>query len=139
MYGVIKSSLSIAAFIISFFTLQSAANAAGDATAGATIFEQCAACHSAKQDEVIVGPSLYGVIGRPAGSATGFEYSRAMQEAAKKGLTWTPENIVNYLQNPRKYLDDAAGDPDAPNKMPFSLADQKQREDVVAYLQGLAK
>jgi cytochrome c len=139
LYDVIKQNLPIAVFAISLFTIPSDANAAGDAGAGAKIFEQCGACHSAKQDEVVVGPSLYGVIGRPAGSVSGFDYSRAMEGAAKKGLLWTPENIVNYLQNPRKYLDDVAGDPGAPNKMPFSLADQKEREDVVAYLQTLGK
>jgi cytochrome c len=85
-----------------------------------------------------VGPSLFGIIGRPAGSIPGYSYSQAMREAAKKGLVWTPDNIVNYLQNPHKFLDTVAGDSSAPNKMPFSLADQQQRQDVVAYLQSIA-
>jgi cytochrome c len=139
LYGVIKQNLPIAVVAISLLAIPCEANAAGDAGAGAKVFEQCGACHSAKQGENVVGPSLYGVIGRPAGSVDGFDYSKAMTEAAKKGLTWTPENIVNYLQNPRKFLDDFAGDSSAPNKMTFSLADQKQREDVVAYLQTVGK
>ena len=138
MYDVIKRALL--APIICAFALQatSIAHAAGDAASGATIFQQCSACHSPKQGVNLVGPSLYNVIGRPAGSIPGYAYSQAMQEAAKKGLVWTPENVVNYLQNPHKFLDSYAGDPGAPNKMPFMLADPKQREDVVAYLQSIA-
>ncbi len=104
---------------------------------GEAIFQQCDACHSAQQGVTIFGPSLYGVIGRPAGSMPGYPYSRAMQEAAAKGLVWTPDKVKAYLVNPRKYLDDVAGDPDAPNKMPFSLSDPADRDDVVAYLQGV--
>src|ERR1700761_1000532 len=128
LYGVIKTGLIFMLLSAPLLAISNEAQAAGDAGAGAKIFEQCGACHSAKQGENVVGPSLYGVIGRPAGSVDGFDYSKAMTEAAKKGLSWTPENIINYLQNPRKYLDDFASDPGAPNKMTFSLADQKQRE-----------
>jgi cytochrome c len=114
-----------------------AARAEGDAVNGAKIFEQCGGCHSTEKGENIFGPSLYGVIGRPAGSIADFKYSLAMQEAVGKGLVWTPENIVNYLKDPRKFLDAFVGDA-VPNKMTFSLADQKSREDVAAYLQLLA-
>ena len=56
---------------------------AQDADAGKKIFKKCFACHAigpgAKNK---VGPHLNGVIGRPAGSAEGFKYSKAMK--AKK-------------------------------------------------------
>ena len=130
LYGVIKTA--------ALFALCASGSAhAGDVSAGSVVFQQCAACHSPEQGVNMMGPSLYGVIGRPAGSVADYSYSQAMQGAAQKGLTWTPQNVVQYLENPRKYLDDIAGDPSARNKMPFSLADQKQREDVVAYLQTL--
>jgi cytochrome c len=130
LYGVIKTAALVA-------LCASSSAYAGDAGAGSAIFQQCTACHSPQQGVNMMGPSLYGVIGRPAGSIAGYSYSQAMQEAAQKGLTWTPQNVVQYLENPRKYLDDYAGAPGARNKMPFSLADQTQREDVVAYLQTL--
>ena len=139
MYDVIRSVLQIsfaAAFALSV-GVESAA--AGDAANGEKIFQQCRACHSPDQGVNLVGPSLYNVIGRHAGSIPQYAYSQAMQEAAGKGLVWTPQNIVAYLQNPHKFLDDFAGDPGAPNKMPFFIDDQKQREDVVAYLQSLSK
>ncbi len=113
------------------------ATAPGNPTNGATIFQQCTACHSPQKGVNLVGPSLYGIVGRPAGSIAGYSYSPAIQEAANKGLIWTEENITAYLQNPHKFLDDFAGDPGARNKMPFSLSDLQQRQDVVAYIKSL--
>lgn len=137
MYNVLKRVSHIAHAIAFLLAFTAIADAAGDATKGAAIFQQCGACHSPKQGVNQVGPSLFGVVGRPAGSIAGYSYSQAMQEAAKKGLVWTPDNIVNYLLNPHKFLDTFAGDPGAPNKMPFMLADPQQREDVVSYLQTI--
>jgi cytochrome c len=135
LYNVPKIHLPLAITLI--FAAFGNASAAGEVANGATVFQQCGACHSAEKGKTIFGPSLYNVIGRPAGSIADFQYSPAMQEAARKGLIWTPQNVINYLQDPHKFLDDFAGDPDAPNKMPFSLADPKERADVVAYLQSL--
>ncbi|MDZ5650122.1 c-type cytochrome [Nitrospirillum sp. BR 11828] len=118
--------------------LPAAAHAAGDPTAGAAVFKKCAACHSAEQGVNKVGPSLFGVVGRPAGSIAGYSYSPAVKQAAAKGLVWTEDAIVAYLVNPHKYLGDFVGDPSVSNKMPFSLADEPQRQDVVAYLKSLA-
>jgi cytochrome c len=134
VYNVIKPCVAIALAVL----LQSLCAYAGDAAKGEVIFQQCHQCHSPAQGVNVVGPSLYHVVGRPAGSIAGYAYSKAMQESAQKGLVWTPENIVAYLKDPHKFLDDFAGDPGAPNKMPFSLEDQTQREDVVAYLQSQA-
>jgi cytochrome c len=137
LYSVSKHFFLIVRAISLVVASTAIADAAGDATKGAAIFQQCGACHSPKQGVNLVGPSLFGVVGRPAGSIAGYSYSQAMQEAAKKGLVWTPENIVNYLQNPHRFLDNVAGDSSAPNKMTFMLADPQQREDVAAYLQTI--
>ena len=138
MYNVPKIPTLFQLVTAAMFFCVSGAHAAGDAANGATIFQQCGACHSAEKGKNIVGPSLYGVIGRPAGSIADFSYSPAMQEAAAKGLVWSAENVTAYLQNPRKFLDDFAGDPGARNKMTFSLTDPKERDDVVAFLQSQA-
>ena len=48
--------------------------AAGDAAAGKTVFaSQCAMCHTAtKGGPTILGPNLYGIVGRKSASLTGF-------------------------------------------------------------------
>ncbi|MBV9570710.1 MAG: cytochrome c family protein [Alphaproteobacteria bacterium] len=132
-----RSAVAAGALCTFGITLPQPAAAAGDPAKGATVFGQCQACHSADKGANRIGPSLYHVVGRPAGSIAGYDYSPAVQEAAKKGLVWTAENIVKYLQNPHKFLGDFDGDPGIRNKMPFSLADEQQREDVVAYLKSL--
>ena len=112
------------------------AHADGDPASGAKIFQQCEQCHTAQKGVNGFGPSLYCVVSRPAGSIADYDYSPAMQEAAKKSLAWTEANIVAYLENPHKFLEDFDQSPGIRNKMPFMLADMQQRQDVVAYLKS---
>ena len=44
----------------------------GDADAGAKVFRKCQACHSVEPGQNRVGPSLFGVVGKEAGAAEGF-------------------------------------------------------------------
>ena len=113
------------------------AQATGDTGKGARIFQQCQDCHTAEKGVNKEGPSLYGVIGRPAGSIADYAYSDAMKAAAAKGLTWTSDMVVKYLANPHQFFVDYLGDTNARNKMIFMLATEQDREDVVAYLQSL--
>ena len=46
-----------------------AARADGDAARGEKKFEECQACHSLDRNAESVGPSLYGVFGRKAGTS----------------------------------------------------------------------
>lgn len=107
------------------------------ADAGEKLFRQCADCHAIKKGAQSYGPNLYCVVGRPAGSVAAYDYSSAMQKAGQKGLTWTEANIIAYLENPRKFLEEFDGSPDIRNKMTFMLPDMQQRENVVAYVKSL--
>lgn len=101
------------------------ADLTGDAAAGETIFAQCRTCHLLEEGKNGVGPSLYGVIGREAGSIEGFNYSDAN---ANSGITWTPEIMFEYLEAPREYL------PGTRMAYP-GLKDAQERADLIAYLQ----
>ena len=52
---------------------------AADAAAGLAVFRtQCGVCHSPLiEGKNMVGPSLFGVVGRKSGSIDGFHYSAA--------------------------------------------------------------
>src|ERR1700760_2305856 len=76
----------------------------GNAANGEKIFQQCMACHSPDQGVNKFGPSLFHVVGRPAGTIGNYEYSPAMQAAHQKGLTWSEVNIIAYLENPHHFL-----------------------------------
>lgn len=98
--------------------------AEGDAAAGEKVFNQCKACHTVQAGQNRVGPSLFGVVGRKAGTAEGFAYSPAMKGA---NLTWTPENLDKYLTDPKALVPG--------NKMAFpGLKKPEDRANVIAYL-----
>lgn len=105
------------------------ADLTGDAAAGETVFAQCRTCHLIEEGKNGVGPSLYGVIGRTAGSIEGFNYSEAN---AGSGITWTPEIMFEYLEAPREYL------PGTRMAYP-GLKDPQERADLIAYLQTVGE
>ena len=102
---------------------------AGDPVKGGVIFKQCATCHSIAPGNNLVGPSLSKIVGRKAGSVSGFGYSKAN---LKSGITWTEQELYGYLENPRKRVPGTL--------MSFAgLKDSQQRADVIAYLKLNAK
>lgn len=101
----------------------------GDPAKGERVFRQCMACHTIKPGQNRVGPTLYGIIGRPAGTVEGFNYSKANQESGK---VWTPQEIFDYLENPRRTIPGT--------KMAFAgLRRPQDRADVLAYIQENSK
>jgi len=99
----------------------------GDAVAGQRVFLQCQACHAVEPGANRLGPTLHGVVGRPAGSVSGFGYSPANRNA---GITWTPEKLFQYLENPRRVVPGTT--------MAFAgIGDGQRRADLIAYLATL--
>ena len=76
--------------------------AQGISDPGERAFQYCFSCHSVEknQTEVLSGPNLNGVIGRPIASKAGFQYSPAMKDFGA-GKTWTPELIAQFIQDPK--------------------------------------
>lgn len=105
------------------------APAAGDLVAvGKAAFAVCAACHSVEPGGSSgIGPNLHGVIGRPAGSVTGFAYSQAM---AKSGITWTEVELEAFLANPSAKVPGTA-------MAAGQIGDVQRRAAIVAYLASL--
>ena len=106
------------------------AQEAGDADKGAKIFRRCQACHAVTEGQHRVGPSLYEVVGRKAGTAEGFtRYSDALKAS---DVTWTEETISSYLENPRAFIPG--------NSMAFpGLRKEQDRLDVIAFLKRAAQ
>jgi cytochrome c len=101
---------------------------AQDATAGAAVFKsQCSICHSPQAGRNLVGPSLFDVVGRPAGKVPGFHYSPANRDS---GLTWDAATLDRYLTSPGAVVPHTI--------MTYGgLKDAKKRADLIAYLTSL--
>lgn len=109
-----------------FAALPAAAQTTGDPVKGKAVFGQCAMCHSATAGKNGVGPSLFGVVGRTAGTVPGFSYSAAMKAAGP----WTAEKLDAYVTAPQKIVPGTA--------MPYAgLKDATKRADLIAYLKTL--
>ncbi len=105
------------------------AHAAGDPAKGKRVFNKCKACHSLVAGKKKIGPSLYGMYGRKAGTVGGFKFSPAMIQS---GIVWTPETLAGYLEDPKKVIPG--------NKMPFpGIKNKADLENLNAYLMQATK
>jgi cytochrome c len=104
------------------------ASHAQDAAAGARVFRsQCSICHSPQPGRNIIGPSLFGVVGRHSGAIPDFHYSSANRAS---GLVWNPPTLDRYLTAPREVV------PGTLMSYP-GLKDEHDRSDLIAYLASL--
>ncbi|MBM4197678.1 MAG: c-type cytochrome [Gammaproteobacteria bacterium] len=102
--------------------------AAADLNKGKVLYLQCRACHSLvpEAESGKIGPTLYGVLGRAAGSIAGFAYSEAVQNS---GITWSAEQIDAWLTRPSQFLPG--------NKMVFvGIQNPQDRADIIAFIQA---
>jgi cytochrome c len=112
----------------------------GDAEAGEREFNKCKACHMIEgPDDIIqrggkVGPNLYGVAGRQAGSYEDFRYSDLIVAAGEKGLMWNEADFVAYVADPTAFLREYTEESSGRGKMTFKLNDEEAAADVWAYL-----
>ena len=98
---------------------------AADPAAGEKIFKsQCGICHAVVAGENRIGPTLFGVVGRRAGSVPGFNYTA---DHKKLGIAWDAATLDKYLANPRAMVPDTS-------MVYAGLKDDAERADLVAYL-----
>ena len=92
---------------------------------GEKIYKKCGTCHNPQKDSKSkVGPNLWNVIGRTAGSVSDYKYSNAMVAYAKE---WSFEEMNSYLIKPQAYIKGT--------KMAFAgLRKEKDRASVILYM-----
>ena len=105
----------------------------GNPEEGAEVFKKCRACHDVGPEaKNKVGPVLNDIVGRKAGTIEGFTYSEANKAAGGKGLTWTEDVLLKYLENPLTFMPGT--------KMAFAgLKDPQDRKDLIAFLKQQTK
>ena len=97
----------------------------GSAAEGAKVFKKCAACHSIAQGgKNKIGPALWGVLGRQAGSLPDYKYSKAMAAHGKK---WSFEEMNGFLIKPKDWIKGT--------KMAYAgLKSENERAAVILYM-----
>jgi len=101
---------------------------AQNAENGQKVFkQQCGICHDVAAGKNKIGPSMFGVVGRKAGTEAGFTYSDGNKNS---GLTWDEATLDKYLTDPRGMV--------AGTKMTYAgVKNEEQRKDLIAYLATL--
>ena len=114
---------------VAFAAAFAAPAGAQDAAAGEGVFKRvCATCHNpTAEGPRKLGPSLFKVVGRKAGTLEGFKFSTAKRDA---DLVWTPEKLDPYLENPRGFMPGTS-------MVYAGLKSNTDRANVIAYLQSL--
>jgi cytochrome c len=102
-----------------------------DIAAGKATTAICQACHIfAPSGANLIGPGLWGVLGRQPGTHPGFAYSQAMIDFGKKQKVWDYQHVFEFIKGPQAYIPGT--------KMTFSgLPDRQTRINVIAYLHTL--
>ena len=99
--------------------------ASTSAADGTKVFKKCLACHSIeKGGPNKIGPNIFGVLNRKAGSVSGYKYSKAM---LAYGKVWSFEEINGFLTKPKDWIKGT--------KMSFAgLKKAKDRAAVILYM-----
>lgn len=110
-------------------TLMSAGELAGAAESGQTAFNnRCRTCHSVREGDNRLGPSLHNVFGAKAGSSAFPAYSQALRNS---GITWNEETLNKFIANPDALIP-------GNNMKPFGgISDENERRQIVEYLKSV--
>ena len=92
---------------------------------GEKVFKKCAACHSiTKGGANKIGPALWGVLGRKAGSLSDYKYSKGMIAYGKE---WSFEEMNGFLTKPKEWVKGT--------KMSYAgLKNAKDRAALILYM-----
>jgi cytochrome c len=100
--------------------------APGGEEAGQLSFNNaCRTCHTVKEGDNRLGPTLHAIIGRKAGSLPDYAFSSSL---AQSGVVWDEANLDRFIENPDAV---APGN----NMKPYTgISDAEERAKIVAYL-----
>ena len=101
-----------------------------DASTGKALFAQrCTVCHTAESgdDGGAQGPSLIGVLGRPAAGAPQFSYTQALRESK---LVWDAATLKRFLAAPAGIVPGTS--------MGVAVPDEADRDNLIAYFQSVS-
>ena len=85
----------------------------------------CRSCHTIREGDNRLGPNLFKIVGRKAGSLPDYNYSTAMKGA---GFDWDEEKLERFIANPDEVVP-------GNNMKPYGgLASGEDRKKIIAFL-----
>lgn len=102
------------------------AGSAADAAGGQEAFNNaCRTCHSTKAGDNRLGPSLAGIVGKKAGSESGYQYSPSLKGS---GITFDEATLDKFITNPDSVVP-------GNNMKPYTgISDTTIRAKIIAFL-----
>lgn len=92
--------------------------------------DHCRECHAFDKDDNRLGPSLYGVVGRKAGTEPGFAYSESVKDS---GIIWDSATLDKWIADPQAVIPGNAMSP------PYNgISDPAIRKKIIAFLETLS-
>ena len=100
-----------------------------DVAAGQLVFNNaCRTCHTTIEGDNRLGPHLYKIVGRKAGSLPNYSYSSAMKSA---DFVWDEAKLNRFIANPDEIVP-------GNNMKPYGgLASADDRAKILAFLRSL--
>ncbi|GFE80073.1 cytochrome c [Steroidobacter agaridevorans] len=99
--------------------------------APAAFNNHCRTCHSVKEGDNRLGPSLHNIHGAKAGSSAGFAaYSQGMKSS---GVVWDDATLDKFIENPDQVIPNN-------NMKPYKgIGDAAVRKQIVDFLRSASK
>jgi len=85
----------------------------------------CRTCHTVKEGDNRLGPSLFGIVGRKAGSLPGYRFSPSLQQS---GINWDEASLDKFIADPEQLVSGNAMKPYG------GVSDAAQRQAIIDYL-----
>ena len=103
----------------------------GDPSLGQLLFNNaCRTCHTTNKGDNRLGPNLYKIVGRKAGSLPNYSYSSAMKSA---DFVWNEAKLDRFIANPDEIVP-------GNNMKPYGgLVSASDRAIIVAFLLSLGQ
>jgi cytochrome c len=123
-------SLSAVACVLSPMCLSMAwlSSARADDAPQQVFNNACRTCHTIREDDNRLGPSLFNIVGRKAGSLPSYDYSSAMKNA---GFVWNEAKLARFIANPDEVVPG--------NRMqPYGGLGSEDTEKVIAFLRSMS-
>lgn len=99
---------------------------AGESGGGEEAYNNaCRTCHSVKSGDNRLGPSLAGIVGKKAGSESGYQYSPSLKDS---GVTFDEATLDKFITNPDSVVP-------GNNMKPYTgISDAALRAKIIAFL-----